>query len=69
MSAPGALEVTEDFDAYPGGVHRTFRRGQRLTGVDDEFAAMLVSKGLAAPTKEAATEPVTQQIARRGKKS
>lgn len=68
MSVFGALEVTQDFDAYPGGVHRTFRRGQRLTGVDDEFAAILVDKGLAAPPKELAIEPVIKQIARRGRK-
>lgn len=68
MSAFGELDVTEDFEAYPGGVKRTFRRGQRLTGVDDEFAAMLVDKGLAALPKEPAMEPVIKQIARRGKR-
>ena len=50
--------IKEPFDGYPSGKFRSFTKGE--TEVPDEFAAIIVEKGLARekPTDEpAAAEP------------
>jgi hypothetical protein len=56
----GRLLITETFDGYPAGGRRRFTAGQTVDVADigDDYAALLIAKGLAARQETTTDETV-----------
>lgn len=58
------VKIIDDFDGYPSGKRRTFTAGQEVE-VPNDFADLIVGKGLAKEIEPKADEPPEEKPAGR----